>query len=161
MREKRKIVEIENRVKEIEDSKRDLLMVDLMIDEEKIDTGNNPISSHSFWNKIQQASQRALYRIEQENPKMSFDFNLHTMGMSEEQKNERFKAHIQEKYPDLDVDMVFGVIDQEVGEIEMTGPDDNHPNPFMKFPIGSQFSKAFISSVVDRVLKETKEVEAK
>jgi hypothetical protein len=149
-----KKVEIENRIQEIDDDKRDFFMVDLVIDEEKIDSGTNPISSHSFWNYMQQASQRALYRIKNENPTMNFDFNLSTMGMSEEQQEERFKTFIKGKYPELDVDVIFDVINNEVGEIQMTGPDDNHPNPFLKFSIESHFMKNFIVSVIDKLSKE-------
>jgi len=147
-----KKVEIENRTKE--GTKRDFFMVDLIIEDEKIDTGENPIESHSFWTDIQDQSQRALYRIEKENPTMKFDFNLATMAMSEEQKDERFKSHIKGKYPNIDIDRLFEVIDNEIKEIQVTGPDDNHPNPFLKIPISSHMTKNIITSVIDKFLKE-------
>jgi hypothetical protein len=39
----------------------------------------------------------------------------------------------------------------------MTGPDDNHPNPFMKFPIGSDMTKNFIISIVSKLQKKENE----
>ncbi|MEK6828855.1 MAG: hypothetical protein AABY15_01925 [Nanoarchaeota archaeon] len=152
-----KTVEIENRTKVLENdhTKRgDFFMVDLIIDGEKIETGNEPISSHEFWKDMGEQSQRALHRIEKNNPKMSFDFNLSTLGMSEEEKNQRFVSFIKNKYPDVDVDKIISIIDKEVSSIELTGPDDNHPNPFMKFPIGSQMMKNFIIVVIDKFVKE-------
>jgi len=152
-----KKAEIENRVEEIKDGKMNFFMVDLVIGDEKIGTGDNPISSHSFWEKMQDATQRALYRIERDNPKMNFDHNFRTMGMSDEQKEIGFKSHIQEKYPKLDVDMVFDIIDKEVSKIETTGPDDNHPNPFMKAPVGGHLSRAVMVSVIDKILNKENE----
>ena len=148
-----KTVEIENRTINVGDEE-DFFMVDLIIGDEKIETGEEPISSHEFWKDISEQSQRALYRIEKNNPTMSWDYNLSTMGMSEEEKNERFVSFIKNKYQDVDVDKIIKVIDKEVSSIELSGPDDNHPNPFMKFPIGSQMMKNFIIVVVDKFLKE-------
>ena len=148
-------VEIENRVKEIKDGKRDFFMVDLIVDGEKIDTGENPIRSHSFWRDMEDQSQRAIHRIEKNNPTMSFDFNLSTMGMTDEQIEQRFRNHIKNNHPDFDgVDRLFDLVDAEVGEIQVTGPDDNHPNPFLKFQIGSQMTKNFILCVVEKFLKD-------
>ena len=146
-------VEIKNRVEVIGDGEKDFVMVDLIIDDKVIDTGNNPISSYSFWEDIEKASQRALYRIKNQNAKMSFDFNLSTLGMSEADKEARFLAYLKNQKPELDVDMVINVINNELSEIKNTGPDDNHPNPFRKFPIDSQMFKAFIVNVVEEVLK--------
>jgi hypothetical protein len=79
------------------------------------------------------------------------------MGMSDEQIEQRFRNHIKGKYPDVDVDRLFDLVDKEVDEIELTGPDDNHPNPFLKFPIGSQMTKNFIISILDKFAKEQNE----
>ena len=147
-------IEIKNRVEVIGDGEKDFVMVDLIINDQTIDTGNNPISSYSFWEDIEQASQRALYRIKNENSEMKFDFNLSTLGMSEADKEARFVAYLKNQKPELDVDMVMSVIDKELSEIKKTGPDDNHPNPFRKFPIDSQLIKAFIVNVVEQVLIE-------
>jgi len=144
-------IEIENRTKET--TKREFFMVDLIVGEQKIDTGENPISSHSFWKDMEDQAQRAIYRIEKNNPTMSFNFNMSTMGMSDEQLEQRFRTHIKSRYADVDVDKLFDLIDKGVGEIAATGPDDNHPNPFMKFPIGSHMTKSFIISVLDKFLK--------
>jgi hypothetical protein len=147
-------VEIKNRVEVIGDGEKDFVMVDLIIDDKIIDSGNNPISSYSFWEDIEQVSQRALYRIKNQNPKMRFDFNLSTLGMSEDDKEARFVAYLKNQKPELDVDMVMSVINKELSEIKKVGPDDNHPNPFMKFPIDSQMVKAFILNIIEQVLIE-------
>ena len=146
-------IEIKNRVEVVDDGGKDLVMADLIINEQTIDTGNNPISSYSFWKDIEQASQRALYRIKNENSDMNFDFSLSTLGMSEASKEATFVNHLKNQKPELDVDMVMDVINKELSEIKMIGPDDNHPNPFMKFPIDSQMVKAFIVNIVEKVLK--------
>lgn len=150
-----KEVEIENRTIKVKDKSLDnFLMVDLIVDGQKIETGDNPISSFSFWEDMNDQTQRALYRIKKNNPKMSFDFNMSTMGMTEEEIEQRFRNHIKGKYPEMDVDKLFDLVDAEVKEFKMTGPDDNHPNPELKFPIGSQVTKNFIISVLDKFLKE-------
>lgn len=154
-------VEIENRLHELEDKdKKPFFMVDLVIDGETINTGSNPISSYSFWEEMEDQAQRAIYRIKNNN-KMKFDFNLATMGLSEEQKEQRFRDHIKSKHPEFDdVDRLFELVDEEVGKITMSGPDDNHPNPYLKFPIGSQMTKNFILCVIENYLKEKSEVES-
>lgn len=150
-----KEVEIENRTIKVKDKSLDnFLMVDLIVDGQKIETGDNPISSYSFWEDMNDQTQRALHRIKKNNPKMSFDFNMSTMGMTDEQIEQRFRNHIKGKYPEIDVDGLFDLVDKEVGEIQMTGPDDNHPNPELKFPIGSQMTKNFIIVVLDKFLKQ-------
>ncbi len=151
-----KEVEIENRTIVVGDGHKDFLMVDLIVDGEKIETGDNPISSYSFWSDMEDQAQRAIYRIKNNNPEINFDFNLSTMGMSNEELEERFRNHIKGKFTgkftNIEVDKLFDLIDKEVSEIQMTGPDDNHPNPYMKFPIGSQMTKNFIISVVEKYL---------
>lgn len=149
-----KEVEIENRIIENSVSEREFLMVDLIVDGQKIDTGSNPIESFSFWEDMNDQTQRALHRIKKNNPKMSFDFNFSTMGMTDEQIEQRFRNHIKGKYPEIDVDGLFDLVDKEISEIQMTGPDDNHPNPELKFPIGSQMTKNFIIVVLDKFLKQ-------
>lgn len=149
-----KEVEIENRITENSVSEREFFMVDLIVDGQKIDTGSNPIGSFSFWKDMNDQTQRALHRIKKNNPKMSFDFSMSTMGMTDEQIEQRFRTHIKGKYPEMDVDRLCDLVDAEVNEIKMTGPDDNHPNPELNFPIGSQMTKNFIIVVLDKFLKE-------
>lgn len=149
-----KTVEIENRTNEGKDI--NVLMVDLIIDGQKIDTGNNPVTSYSFWEDISEQSQRALHRIKKNNPKMKFDFDLSSMMLTEEEKNQRFIKHVKSKHADIDVDKVMELIDKEFSKVELTGPDENHPNPFMKFPLNGQLTKMFIVSVIDEFLKENK-----
>jgi hypothetical protein len=146
-------IEIENREVKVGDGERVFAMVDLMIGEQKIETGSNPISSYSFWEDMNEASERALFRIKKNNPKQKFDFNLGTMGMTEKQKEDRFMDHLKATYPDANVEEIVGVLTQEIGKIEMSGPDDNHPNPFLKFPIDSQFVKMIVVSVVNELDK--------
>lgn len=153
-----KEVEIENRTIVVGDGHKDFLMVDLIIDGEKIETGEEPISSYSFWSDMEDQAQRAIYRIKNNNPEINFNFSLSTMGMTNEELEERFRSHIKGKFSNIDVDKLFDIIDKEVKEIEMTGPDDNHPNPYMKFPIGSQMTKNFIISVLDKFTKENEQV---
>ncbi len=152
-----KEVEIENREKHFDKKNGEsdsFFMVDLIVDGQKIETGDNPISSYSFWEDMNDQTQRALYRIKKNNPKRSFNFNIATMGAGEEQLEQGFRNHIKGKYPEMDVDGLFDLVDKEVGEFKLTGPDDNHPNPELKFPIGSQATKNFIISVLDKFLKE-------
>jgi len=151
-----KKVEIENRIKELK--KRDFFMVDLTVGDEKIETGENPIESHSFWSDMSDQAQRAIYRIEKNNPTMSFKFDMATLGMSDEDLDNRFKAHMKEKYQDLDVDKVVELIDDEINSMVVTGPDDNHPNPFMKFPVDSQLTKNLIICIIDKFIKEKESV---
>jgi hypothetical protein len=150
-----KEVEIENRTFVEEDDS--CLMVDLIIDGEKIETGEEPISSYSFWSDMEDQAQRALYRIKKNNPEISFNFNWQTMGMSDEQLEQGFREHIKNKYKNIDVDKVFNILDKEIASIEITGPDDNHPNPFMKFPIGSHMTREVIIKIVNEFVKEKNE----
>jgi len=152
-----KEIKIENREKHFDKKNGEshsFFMVDLIVDGQKIETGDNPISSFSFWEDMNDQAQRALHRIKKNNPKRSFKFDLSTMGMTDEQIEQRFRNHIKGKYPEMRVDKLFDLIDKEVAGIEVTGPDDNHPNPFLKFPIGSQMTKSFMISVLDKFLKE-------
>lgn len=146
-----KEIKIENRVKET--PKRQYFMVDLTIDGQKIESGDNPMSSYGFWSDLEGQTQRALYRIKNNNT-IKFDFNLATMGLSEEEKERRFVNHMKQKYEDIDVDKAVQIINEQVSQIQATGPDDNHPNPFMTFPIGSQMVKNIIIKVLDEYNKK-------
>lgn len=148
-----KEIEIENRTITISDGKGDFFMVDLKLNDETIETGNNPISSFSFWEDMEKQASRALYRIKKNNPKTKFDFNLSTLGMSDEEKESRFVAHLKGKYTNINVDEVLEAINKEISEIKVTGPDDNHPNPELKFPIDSQLVKMVFISVIDKLSK--------
>lgn len=144
-------IEIEDRIAKWHD--KDVFVVDLIIDGNKIETGNMPILSHCFWEDMNDQAQRALHRIEKNNPQSTFDINISTMGMSDEEKENRFVSFVKNKFPDLEVDKILDIINQEVSDIQFTGPDDNHPNPFLKFPIDSQMTKHFILKVISEFIK--------
>lgn len=150
-------IEIENREVKVGDTDRVFAMVDLIIDGNKIETGENPITSFSFWEDMNQASERALYRIKKNNPKQKFDFNLGTMGLTEAQKDERFTDFLKSQHPDMNVDEILVVVNEELGKLELTGPDDDHPNPEMKFPINSHIVKRIIFSII-RELNELNKI---
>lgn len=146
-----KEITIETRTKEIDSGKYpDFVIVDLKIDGITIDAGDEPISNHSFWKDIEEASQRAIKRIEDGNPKMNFDFHLSTMEMSEEDKKAAFIRHLSNKNKRLDITKFMEIIESELDKIELTGPEGGeHPNPFMKFPIKGDLIKMVCASVVD------------
>ena len=146
-------IEIENRTTKLEDGKSEFFMVDLKLNDETIDTGENMYASFSFWEDMEKQASRALYRIKKNNPKTKFDFNLSTMGMSDEEKEARFVTHLKGKYTNINVDEVLEAINKEISEIKVTGPDDNHPNPELKFPIDSQLVKMVFVSVIDKLSK--------
>jgi hypothetical protein len=148
-----KTVEIENRVEVMSDYLGDLVTVDLIIDGEKITTGDEPISSYSFWSDMLDQTRRALYRLKKNNPRLSFNSNLSTIGLSESDKNNRFIKYLKGKYVDLDVDKISELIDNEFKEIKPTGPDDNHPNPETSFPLNGDFNKHFIMSIISKLNK--------
>ncbi len=144
-------IEIENREKELTGGKEPFVMVDLIIDGETINTGNEPISSYSFWEDIEKETQRALFRIKTKNPRLNFNFNFQTLGMSKEERNDRFVNHLKNKYTTVDVDKVLGLLADAVSQIKPTGPDDNHPNPEIKFPIDSDLFKDVLISVINKL----------
>jgi hypothetical protein len=150
---KDKKIEIENRTKTLDSGNGEFFMVDLKIDDETINTGENMYASFSFWEDMLQQANRALYRIKKNNPKTNFDFNLQTMGMSETEKEARFISHIKGRHADIDVDKILEIFKKEVSEIKVTGPDDNHPNPEFIFPIDSQLNKVIFINVIDKYLK--------
>ena len=128
--------------------------VDLKIDDQVIKTGDDIFSSFSFWQKMEEATQRALYRIKTKNPKYGFDFNLATMALSEEEKAKRFTDYAKKQRPDVDVDKVFDLFEKEVAKLQKTGPDDNHPNPYMKSPINSDLVKIIFINVLGNYNKK-------
>lgn len=77
-----KEVEIENREEHFETRKGEsdsVFMVDLIVDGQKIDTGDNPIASYSFWQDMEGQTQRMLHRIKKNNPNpfMKFPIGSH------------------------------------------------------------------------------------
>lgn len=145
---------IENREKKIDDDYDDFFMVDLTINGETINTGVSPVESYTFWDDLEDEVQRALYRIKTNNPKMSFDFSLASLAMSDEEQEKRYIDHIQEKHPDVDVGRVFELANNEIGKMELTGPDDNHPNPYIKTPIKNVLIKNLIVCVLEEYTKK-------
>jgi len=149
-----KEVTIVNRTLEIDDKFDDFQMVDLIVDGETINTGQNPVESFSFWDDLEDEVQRAIYRIRTGNPKMGFDFNLQSMGQSEEAKRGRLIAYIQDKHQSINVNTLFDVFDEQRKEIKHTGPDDNHPNPYHKMEIDCDFLKLFMASIIEEYEKK-------
>lgn len=148
-------VEINNREKELESKRlKKFFMVDLTIDGQEVVKCEEPISCYGFWEDLGEAAERAKYRIKKNNPNMGFDFNLATMALSDEEKELRFMNHLKEQNPDVDVESIMEVINKEVGDVKLTGPDDNHPNPMMKMPIDSQMVKAMMLNVVVKCKKK-------
>jgi len=68
---------------------------------------------------------------------------------SPEQQRKGLIAHISKKSPSVDTEKLFAILATNIAAITTTGPDNNHPNPFLKFPIDSDFMKVFISSVIE------------
>ena len=137
------------------------LAVDLIIDGETINTGRTPISSYAFWDDLEKEAQRALYSLDTKNPKMNFDFSLSTMTLSEDQKKKRFLDYAKSKHPDINVEKIFEIIDTEVNSMQLTGPDDNHPNPYMKFPIGGDLPKMVLLKTIEKYLKNESDSSSK
>lgn len=142
-----KKVEIENRIQENNKEVGDFFMVDLIVDGTKIDSGREPISNHHFWKQIGEQAERAKFKIKKENPRFKhlFDGDF----FNDNQKNV-FINHLKDKYPNVDVDNVLSVFDSEIAKVKQTGPDDNHPNPELRFPIDSQLSQEILISVINK-----------
>lgn len=146
-------VDIKNMIVPLEKSERDFFMVDLILDKKQISTGEEPISSHSFWTDMRNASNRALHRIEKNNPTMNFSFSLATLGQSKEQKEANFRKFAKSKHPELDVDKILDIVKVEVDGIKATGPDDNHPNPDLMMKPSDDLMRMLILKVIESMNK--------
>lgn len=147
-----KKVEIEDRVqdnKEIEP----FFMVDLIIDGEKIPSGIEPLSNHDFWQQIGEQAERAKFRIKRENPRFKKIFSGNFSMTTPEEQYELFLAHLRGKYPNVDIDAVLEVFEGEIAKVKPTGPNDDHPNPEMKFAVDSQLTKEIFISVISKLNK--------
>lgn len=129
------------------------IAVDLIINGKTIDTGNNPISSFAFFDSLKREVRRAIFRIKTKNPKLKFDFNLSTMGLSKEEKNQRFVDHIKSKRPDVDVDKAMKIINDQISKIKPFGADDNHPNPECEAPIDCDLVKFLVVNSIGDYIK--------
>lgn len=145
-------IEIENMIKPLKNDKH-FLMVDLVIDGIKIDTGEEPMSSHYFWLEMRNATNKALHRIEEGNPKMNFNFNFANLGKTKEEINTGFVSHLKQKYSSVDTDKVLGIIEEKFKDLKMVGDPVEHPNPNLYFPLDSHMTKAFIFSVIEELNK--------
>ena len=141
-------------IKNRKEEESKFFMVQLFIDDTEIPTGDDPFECHFFWDQMNKQSERALYRIETNNPDLGFDYNLMTMGLSTEEKREKYLQHIKLKFPNLDVVKINNLIEEEIGKIKLSGPDDNHPNPRMKFPLDSDLTKMLVMAVINELNKE-------
>ena len=126
-------------------------MVDLQIGDITINTGSNPFDSMSILEDLEVAVQRAIFKLKMKNPDLSFDISLETMGMTDEDKKKNFIKHMQHMHPGLDVKKIIDMFDEEISKIQLTGPDDNHPNPEMKMPIGNDLNKNICICVIDKL----------
>lgn len=141
-------------MKEIELIKTEGGVVNLKYGDDQITNFVNCIESYSFFEDMERFANRALFHIKKENPKMKFDFNIHTMMTTPEQRREGLINHINSKHPGLDGKLICDIVDEETATIKPSGPDDdNHPNPFMKVPIDSDLIKAVTASVIERYEK--------
>jgi hypothetical protein len=150
-------VEIKSRVKKNKEI-NNFIMVDLIIDDKTITTGSEPISSHSFWTKIAEHSQRALKRIEDGNPKMNFDFSLSSMMSTPESRKKSFVNHLTKQNPRLDIEKFMEIAETELSKLKPTGPPDGeHPNPYLIFPINGDLVKIVMASVLDVYINGVKD----
>jgi hypothetical protein len=152
-----KKIELNNRVQENENL-YDFFMVDLVIDSKKINTGNSPNGSYYFWQDLEEASQKAMKRLEDNNDeKMKRTFNvggLNTLMFTKEQRDEQFKNFLVKRYDNLDIDKLVGLINHAIESIEPKGPTDNeHPNPFLKFKLSDDIIKTIIANIVSEYIK--------
>lgn len=66
----------------------------------------------------------------------------------ETEKRQLFINWLTGKYPEVDAERALECIEREIGKIKLTGPDDNHPNKALEFPINSDIVKAiFVASI--------------
>ena len=142
-------IEIENRIQKIDDDLPDFFMVQLFVDDKPINFHDEPISNYDFWENMLELSQRAIYRIKQNNPKMNFNFM--DFGLMDENM---FAEHLKKKYPEIDIDTVLNLFDEEVKLIRPFGPDDDHPNPEIRYPIDSDLTKNVFISLLDKINKK-------
>lgn len=152
-----KKVELSNRVQENENL-YDFFMVDLVIDGETIDTGKAPNGSYYFWKDLEEASQKAMKRLEDNNDeKMKRTFHvggLNTLMSTKEQRDEQFKNFLVKRYDNLDVDKLVGLVNHAIESIELKGPaDGEHPNPFLKFKLSDDIIKTIIANIVSEYMK--------
>lgn len=127
--------------------------IDTSIDFKYSDTEikfDNCIESYGFWDDIERQANRAKFRLEKLNPKQSFEFDFRMMMTTPEQRKAGFITHLKGKYPEMDVDNLFDIIEKEVNSITLTGPDDNHPNPYFKFKVNSDLIKSVIFACVNK-----------
>jgi len=128
--------------------------IDLIIDGQTIDTGNNPISGFGFFDNLKKEVRRAIFKIKSKNPRFKFDFNLSTMGLSKEEKAQRFIDHVKSKRPDVDVDKAMKIINDEIAKIKPFGSDgEDHPNPECEAPIDSDLVKIIIVNSIGEYIK--------
>lgn len=153
-----KKIELKNRI-QVNENLYDFCMVDLFIDGKKIDTGNSPNGSYYFWQDLEEASQKAMKRLEDNNDeKMKRTFHvggLHTLMTTPEQRETQFKKFLEQKYNNVDISKITDIINNTLNEIKLTGPKDGeHPNPFLKFKLTDDLVKTIMVSIVSQYIKE-------
>lgn len=152
-------LELKNRVKKNKDV-YDFFMVDVVIDGKTINTGNSPNGSYYFWQDLEEASQKAMKRLEDNNDeKMKRTFNvggLSSLMFTKEQRDEQFKSFLVKRYDNLDINKLIGLINHAIDSIQLNNSaDKEHPNPFLKFKLSDDIIKTIIANVVSVYIKET------
>lgn len=127
--------------------------IDLVIDGQQTTSFENCIEAYSFWEDMEAAANKAMFRIKRDNPKMNFNFDLNSMMVTPEQRREGLIKHVNKTYPAVNAQLLFSLIDTEVEKVKPTGPPehmDEHPNPFFKVKLDSDIIKAIMSCVIEK-----------
>ena len=131
-------------------------MIDLIIDGEKIETGDNPISSFAFWDDMEGLAHRSIHKIKKDNPKLKFDFSIDSMLSSKAEQEIAFVKHVLDKFPNLDIEKFLTIFDEEINKITVSHGEDEHPNPDLKIPINSHMVKMIMLAVINSYLVDKK-----
>jgi hypothetical protein len=116
----------------------------------------NYIDSWSFWDKLEEAANKAKFRLQRGKPEKHFNFDLASMMTTPAQRRQGLIAHINKQYSGIDGEKLCNIVDAEVEKIKLSGPEEamnEHPNPFMKMKPDSDLFKAIIASVINEYQK--------
>lgn len=125
---------------------------DLHIGNKTIVQTGNIIESHVFWDEVEGCSNVAMYKIEQENPEMSFNFNIFKKEKSKEEQKKDFLVYMKEKHPNINVEKAYELIDEQISKIKFSGPVEENTNPYFKFSINSDIIKAIFMEVIENYI---------
>ena len=119
----------------------------------KVETGD-AMDSYFFWKSAEESANRAMWRIKNENPGVDFNVSLDLLMETPESRALKVKRHLSAKFPNVDVDRLYELFDAEVKKMKLTGPDEDHPNPFMKAPVDSDLVRFLVAAVLDCYVKK-------